>query len=292
MSQSGKNWEIDISANYVYDSNVVASPEDDQFKPTGLTDEDDSGFAWDGTATYDLEFTKKFKMDFNYDIYQIVYDELSDYDIITQMFGTGMTYKLSRMADIQVDYKYVYNLVDNESFSGFHFINPSFNYFHDKFGFTRIDAWFKEISNINNRTRDGDQWSAGFTHYFLFSNYTRRISVGYRFSQDDTTGSAFDRDIHDFTVRGLTPLYWGVLLDAKAKLSVREYDEFIVTDGSLRDDDQQIYSAALSKVLVKKAWVFHDVTASAKYTHLFNKSNLATRTYRSNRYTVGFSTSF
>lgn len=292
VSEKGKNWKIKLDANFVYEDNVVASPDNSSIKPAGLGQEGDEAFEWNGAASYDFKINKKFKWDLDYDINQIVYDDLDQYNLVSQIFGTGGTYKINPLTHLQLNYKFIYNILDGDNYSGSQYLSPSFNYMNKKFGLTRLDFTFKYTDNYEADTRDKNQYAFGITQYMLFSNYTRRVSLSYKYTIDDADGPAFDRDFHTIALKGQTPLPWGMKLYGKGKWIISDYDSFLTQASDLREDTKQQYYVKLSKLLLDQWKCMRDLTLAVKYKYTFNDSNLLVREYESNLVSVGLAARF
>jgi hypothetical protein len=292
MTETGKDWKIKVNTNSIYDTNLVAAPKDGSLTPTGISKVDTTGFQFTGSASYNLNISKDFKANVLYDVDKFVYSAISGYDLTSHMLGGGIVYKLMPLLQLQMDYKYFYNNISGTDFSGIHFINPSLNYMNATFGMTRFDLQYKDTNNWVNDTRDGRTYTTGLSQYFFFDDYKRRISVGYKYSKDEMEGLAFSRNLNDFQATAHTPVIYGVNFDARAKFSLRQYDNFRVTSITNREDVQQFYTASFTKTFIQKWGFMENLNGYARFEHLFNNSNLGVRSYISDRYLVGLTASF
>ena len=290
--ESGKNWKFKLKAFYAYDDNVVNEPTDELFRPAFLVGKDDHIFEGSASGLIKRSFTNKLSIRADYDIDMTIHSELSQYDLTSQIFGLGTMYKFTPLLNFMLDYKFIYNIVDGDNFGGIQYLSPSFNYMSRKFGLTRVYYTFKYSDNWLNDLRDNDQHSIGFKQYFFFSNYTKRISLGYKYTTDDTTGNSFDRDLHTIELRGKMPLFYGIELDAEVEFTFREYVSRLGTDGSLRDDTQHKFYLQFAKVLMQQYGFMENLTARVKYRYLFNDSNLLIREFRTNRVDIGLEARF
>jgi hypothetical protein len=294
--EEGKNWRAHVDLNYVYDDNLAAAPKNETLR-AGIGRVDNSGFQWSGGASYDLKFSNKYKLNFSYDANQVVYNSMSQFDMLMHMFGGGFTYNITPLFNFTLDYKYIYSLVNNDKFSEIHYYSPAFNYFHEKFGLFRPDFTYKRVNNFQFDTLDMDQYSVGFAHYYFFSNFTRNINYGYHYGIDQSFGDAFQQKYHIANVGGSTPLWWGFDLTGRAVYSFRDYDKFVARfdalgNDVLRQDTMSNYNANISKVLINKFYFVNNVKLNFDYLHSYNNSNLVIRDYVDNRYTVGVSMGF
>lgn len=296
MAEEGKNWRVRVEANYVYDDNLAAAPKNETLR-AGIGRVDNSGFQWSGNVAYDWKLSNKFKMTFDYDANQVIYSTLDQFDMLTQMVGTGMTYSFTPLFNVQFDYKYIYNVVSNSKFSEIHYFSPALNYFNETFGLFRPDFTYKRVNNFQFDTMDMDQYSTGFNYFYFFSNYTRRVSVGYHYSIDESFGDAFKQKYSSVSAGGATPLFWGLDLSAKGTYTFRDYDKFVARFDSqgnnvLRQDTFTNYNVNISKLLIKRLYVVDNVRLNLDYLYSYNNSNLVIRDYIDNRYTVGVTMGF
>ena len=290
--KSGKNWSFKLNALYAYDDNVVQAPTRLTLKPLTIDREDSSMLEWSATAGWKSSFGEKLSFRATYDVDMTIHTHLSEYDLTSQIFGLTPTYKITPLMNVQLDYKYIYNIVDGRNFSGIHYVSPSFNYMHATLGMTRLFYTYKNTDNWRTDARDTNQHTVGFKQYVFFANYTRRISFGYKYAVDNAVADAFDRDLHTLGLNGRTPLFFGISLEVDAQFTFRKYDTRLATDGTTRDDVQRRVYVNLSKVLLKNFGFMDNLTAKAKYRYVFNESDLLLREYRSNRVDVGLEARF
>jgi len=291
-NESGKFWKFKLSANYSYDDNVVNEPTNIAFRPALLVGKDDHIFNWSATGSLNHNFTDSLSMRLTYDADMTIHSELSQYDLTSQILGLGTVYKFTKLFNFSLDYNYIYNIVDGDNFSGIHYISPSINYMNKTLGLTRVFYTYKSTDNWVNDQRDNEAHAMGLKHYFFFSNFTRRISVGYKYTTDNTDGPLFDRYFHTVEVRGQTPLFYGILMDLQIDYAFREYDNWVATDGNLRDDTRQRIYVKFSKVLLRKLGILQNLTANMGYRYMYNDSNLLVREFRTNKGFVGLEARF
>ena len=203
-----------------------------------------------------------------------------------------MVYKFAPLVNITLDYNFIYNIVDGDNFSGIHYISPSFNYMNKTFGLTRIFYTFKSTDNWQSDLRDNSAYATGIKHYFFFSDFTRRIHIGYKYTSDDTFSTFFDRNNHTAEIRGQTPLFYGIEMDLEVEISFRKYVRRLGTDGSLRNDTQEKYSVEFRKVLLDKLGPMEELQIKVGYRYQVNDSNLLFRDFDSNKGFVGLDARF
>ncbi len=284
VNQSGKKWSIKLGTSFAYDDNVVNQPTRASARPAGLpSDPGDTSFGWNAQTTLKHSFNNKFFVRATYDIDLTVYSDLNQYDLTTQVFGLSPTYKISPTTHLMMNYHFIYNVVDGANFSGTNYFGPSFNHMNPFIGLTRLYYTFKATHNWQNVLRNNNHHTFGLQHIFFFSNYTRRISVDYQYSEENTVGSAFDRDNHRVKIKGQTPLVFGWQGEVDITYTFRGYDSRLGSFTALRDDTLQRYQVGFSRVLVENWKLLRNLTLSLKYRRLENNTNLLPRDFSSNR---------
>jgi hypothetical protein len=290
--RSGKNWKAGVKTMYIHDDNVVQTPRDGSLRPENLVGTGDSGFNLGAFAKYNFKISDGLNVAAEYYLDTEIYTELTDNNLVTQMFGILPRYKFTPLMNIDFRYSYIYNINDGESFSGSHFLGPSFNHMHKKLGMTRAYYYLKLGNNFINNDRDKTQHIAGIAHYLFFSKFKRRVAFTYQYTKDDTDGSNFDRDINLFKLNIRSPLLFGLILRGGGSYSIRDYDTFLSDNANeTRQDYRQRYSVSLSKVLFDRD-AFGRLILEGKYRHIFNQTNLNFREYTSNRFDVGLKGKF
>jgi len=198
------------------------------------------------------------------------------------------TYNFTPLMNVQFQFSYIYNVVHGSSFSGIHYLSPSFNHMSRTFGFTRIYYAFKITDNWQFDSRDSDQTKAGISHYFFFFNNKGRLNLAYNFSRDNTRGLSFERNSNNFKTALKTPLFYGIDLNANGNIAVRRYGARLSDDGlNPRRDISKFYSVGLSKVLTQGTGWLKTLTMYADYRYALNSTDLKVHEYKSKSGRVG-----
>ncbi len=273
-SGGGKNWSFKVGVHAIRDDNLLGSPERGAI-PLSLQGKnfDDTGIKWTSNLGYNYKQNAKLSFKFDYDVSQTLYEDNSDRDITTQMFGINTEYKISPLVNVQLMYKYIYNIVDGNDFSGINYIRPSFNYMHRTMGLTSLHFLYSDTNNWLTSLRNTETTGVGVAQYFFFSNYTRRLTVGYQYRDDDAKGKNFDRETHAVNVGIKTPLFYGINLNADARYTQKDWATRLAIDTRLREDNEQRYSLALDKVLIAKMGYLQNLVLEGKYNYTYNRSN-------------------
>ena len=91
----GKDWKVSISSSYIYDDNVVETPDDPSLRPSSLVGTGDSELHWSASGTYRFKYDDKLDMTADYNIDMAVFFELSAYDLIAHMWGVNPVYRFT-----------------------------------------------------------------------------------------------------------------------------------------------------------------------------------------------------
>ena len=185
VNKAGKNWKLQLKTQFLHDDNVAQNPDT---PPVVTSQESDSGFNGNLGFNYTHKFNNKISLAADYDIDATVYGDLSQFDLIAQMWGLKPKYKFNESMFVDMQYFYMWNIAGGNSFSGVNYINPSFNHLHKTFGLTRVHYFYKNTDNFQNQARDGDQHGGGITHIYLIPNSKNYVGVGYQVSDEDTDG--------------------------------------------------------------------------------------------------------
>ena len=290
----GENWNLKVKGLTVYNDNVVNSPKQRDLRPANLGRGDgDSSIDLGGTASYLYKPDNKIKVKFAYDLDVSIHTRLHAYDLLSQFFTVSPTYKISPLMNVNLQYSYIYNHLNLKPLSGIHYISPSFNHMSKDFGFTRLAYTYKSTNNLQYNSRDNEQHSAGIDHYYFFNNFKSHLKGSYKYTKDNTKGTAYKRKIHDVGVKLKMPLFYDIDLDAKVDLSFRKYDKRVSTSGDrLRSDYRKRYTINLSKVIMKNEGYVKKLSVVGRYQHTNNMTNLDVNEYSANLYQIGLQGEF
>ncbi len=285
--QGGKNWQVKVTGDFIQETNLVQNP-------GGLflfNNRNDSGFRWSADGTYIHQFSDKWSLEGNYNLDITVYQDLGQYDTISNAFTLKPRYKFKPNLFLDFQYMYMHNVVGGNNFSGVNLVSPSLSHIHPKWGLTQINFAYTNTDNFVNQGRDADEFGGGFMHYYLFPGTRHHIGAGYQISGENTAGN-FDRTVHDFKLRGKVGLPMGIDFNGRYKFSHRDYDTFAATGGGIRDDDRHTFGLKFSKMLWSKLFFLNKVKASLGWTRIHNNSNTLFRDFINNRFQGGITARF
>jgi len=289
----GKNWKASFYASYVYDDNVVESPDNPANRPASLVGKDDSIFNWSASGTYRFKYDEKLDMTADYNIDMTTHFDLSTYDLTAQMFGLNPVYRFTKRFNISFRNWFVYNIVDGDDFSTVYIFHPSLNYMHPKLGMTRVHYTHKNTDNDQNDLRSFRRNAFGIDQVVFFSDYQHYFGAGYEYAEDDANNVGFDRQMHIFTVMAKASLPFDLSLLVNYKNTERLYDNQLGTIGLiLRDDDRHRIDARLEWTGLRNLGFLKKLKTRLQYRHTSNDSNLLLRDFTVNQFIIGASAFF
>lgn len=291
-SAGGKDWQASFSASYIYDDNVVETPDDASFRPAGLLGEDDGAINWTASGTYRFKYDDKIHMTADYVVDMTTQFELSAYNLTSQFFGVNPVYQVTDLISISLRSWFVYNIVNGHNFSTSFIFHPSFNHMHRKLGFTRIHYIYEHSDNIPNRARSKDRNTFGVHHTFFFSDWRHHFGFGYEFVNEEA-GRAFDRRLHVFTAKLKLELPYDLDLTTNYKFTERNYDNQLGSSGfTLREDDRDKVNVKLEWEGLGRVGVAELVRLKVEYAFTSHDSNLRVRDFTTNQVIVGVDAKF
>lgn len=305
LSAQGKNWRVSFRTQFEHDSNLAQLPENQAFRPASLSSGSDSGFNWNGNATFVHQFNDRLRITADYDIDMHKWDSLEQYDTLTQMYGLKPSYKISDNMFASLQYFFIWNHASgydlpNDTFSVVQYVNPSITHMHKKFGMTRLGFRYSYDDNKATNARDTHTYGFSLDHIYMV---TKGFSIGggYALRVQDSAHAAFERNVHDFRVKTKTALPAGIDFLGEYRFSLRDYDNnfsaytsFLAnTPGTFsREDAQHNFTFELRKTLWTKLAFLHNVRARLSWVHRYNESNFNFREYQSDLFRGGFDLRF
>ncbi len=190
-----KRWDLTFTGMYQYDNNVVIVPLGTSPAPdSGISQKHDWVTALFGRAEYRPIQTEAWLGGASYTFYQSFHRTLSGFDVEDH---TPVAYLQRQFGSLQarLQYSYDYILVGRSPFLIANSIQPSFTLSEGYHAFTQAqfryqNKDFQDGRFLQNSFRDGKNWLAGITQYFLFADNTGNFRLGYTFDTDRTGGGS------------------------------------------------------------------------------------------------------
>jgi hypothetical protein len=192
--KSPKPWDLLVSANIQYDTNVVLLPlgTSPPGGTTGISRKDDVRHSLYFRGEYRPLQTERSIVGMAYSLYQSFHSTLSTFDVEDH---TPTVYLQRQWGPLQTRLQYVYDYVKvgQSPYLIAHSILPSVIVNEGGWTYTQIQLRYqsKDFQNglfLQNSLRDGKNYLAGITQYFLFANNTGSVRIGYTHDRDRTGG--------------------------------------------------------------------------------------------------------
>lgn len=283
-----KKWSLYSSLSLQYDSNVILESKEED-TASKISDEDDFRFVFYLNGEYRPITNDKLTAGIDYEFYQSLHFDLSEYNLHHHAGGPFLEYKY-KIVGHPSSVKGFYNF-GIDFLGGDHYLNKhsagliwSISYgegFATKVGYTLRykDFYFNYTDSEDNR--DGLNHSISITQYYLFPNKKNIIYAGYSFDKDVTDGDNWEYAGHKFKVGFITPLISDITLNIEAKAYFKRFDNVDTNFEKRRKDDQYTFGISLEKKITKY------LRLSFKYLGRINNSNINFFEYERNIISLG-----
>ncbi len=260
-----------------YDDNALLEPADDD---TIFEDERDWASLVCFSARYDVPQQSSWSAGAGFTHYQILYDDLEEYDFTGDMLQVYAGYSLGNMI-LRLHYMPAYYRAGTDGYLRRHRIEPEFRWRPAPQILTRLIYRYSDNDYLDNPEKSGyDHAVYGDAAINLFNGNGRVFGgLGYASRAADQADEEFDR----YKLRcGLSlDLPWRMELLMTGQYEAREYRSEDRIYGVKRDDDKLTASLTLSRPL------FYDwLGVMAEYRLVDNTSNINDYEYTRNIWTL------
>lgn len=306
---SPKRWTLNLLASSEWDSNVILSP-NDTLPPggsTGISRKGDYRTTLYARGEYRAIQTDRWSAGASYGVYQSFHRTLSGFDVQDHSPTVFVQHQIGPL-NINLQYVYNYTLVGRAPYLIAHAFQPIFTLAEGSHAFTQFEFRYQNKDFQHGRfplnsARDGKNWLAGVTQYFLFAENKGRFWGGYAYDTDRTGGgspavAASPGDVansdwaykaHRFLAGLELPPIWTVKLDLAFDYYRQNYDNpnTFSEDGLTRRRDN-IYSfgGTLSRDLTS------NLTLAVQYHYTRDENNLEVYDYNRSIYSFVLSGRF
>ena len=184
-----KPWSLSLTTGFQYDSNVTVTPNGPS--GTGTGKQDDGAWVAGVTARYDLIQRPDFLLRFEYDFYQTLHFDISDFDFRSQQPRLTASYGLTPSLWVGTQGGYNYYSLGPRTYQGEPYVLPFVSYLEGTWGLTQLlyrwgeDTYF---STPFNGVRDGPNQSVNLGQTFYLSD-DRYVTVGYQWNNENPKAS-------------------------------------------------------------------------------------------------------
>lgn len=191
-----KRWDLNFTVMGQYDSNVVLLPlgTSPPHGVSGISQQHDWRTALFARGEYRPLQTETWLGGASYAVYQSFHQSLSGFDVENHTPGVFLQRQFGPF-QARAQYSFDYIKVGRLPFMVSHTIQPLFTLSEGYHAFTQVQFRyqgkdFQDARFQGNSFRDGKNWLAGATQYFLFADNTGNLRLGYAFDTDRTGGGS------------------------------------------------------------------------------------------------------
>ena len=273
-----KNWSLNLTGGFQYDSNVVLEPSDGTL-PEGISRKSD----WRGIIYFEGKYTpiltEKLTLGPTYSFYQSLHTKLHDFNVQQHQPGLSLSYTINKDLSLRAFYAYEYTTVGSEGYLSAHTLSPVITIAEGKGYFASIrykyqSKNFKDSDLfMNNSERDGSNNLIGITQYIPLSR-TASLKLGYAHDVDsaDRKYWSYRGDEAGIDLNFDLGKKWA--LDLSGQYYRKDYREDYPGTTTRRDDKTTTYSVNLTKNFDSR----YDITAG--WLHIRNESNINVFEYK------------
>ena len=287
----GKNYYVNISAGYQYDTNVGLEPENIDI----FTNEKDSSAFFYANLGYKPYFKNGDVIGVDYKTYFNFHDELTDFNVQNHTFsvyGEKSLKNYSKPINLFLDYSYQIVFIDgspsDELFSQSHFVIPGITIRWSDKVTSRVFYKFRYNDFEDIPERDAYNNSLTWAQYYNYYNGRLIISPGFKMELNDANDIPGERSFTYWSpevfVEALAALQYDVTLYTRLHYYYQDY----YNDLFDRRDNQFGLRFLISKELYK--YFYLDLA----YDYIYNGSDSDLQgpepfEYKRNVFTVGIS---
>ncbi|UCD11521.1 MAG: DUF560 domain-containing protein [Nitrospinaceae bacterium] len=274
-----KPWHVDVTAGFEYNDNLTR-PEKDI-----VSGDSDIAGVFELSGGYRFLDTPDFKLEGNYDFYQSLYADRSDFNFQSHTFNLGGSTERGN-TDFGVDIAYTNSNLDGDDFMELFMFLPRMGIQFSPALYTDLIYMYQNKDFDTESRRDADQHSIGMTQFLFFMDSKAYLSGSYRLASEDARGAEFDYLANILRAALKVPGPFETLLNASYEFNYRNYDHTTPSIGKEREDKINTLKAGLSKKLTEP----FDLGFNYQYTN--NDSNLPSVDYSENIVTIALGAHF
>jgi hypothetical protein len=183
-------WGFSVTTGAQWDSNVTVAPDG---TPTGGGTGKEGDFGWVAAVgtEFDLVERPNFLLRFEYDLYQTLHLDESDFDFRAQQPHLTASYGLTSDLWTGVEGGYNYYTLGDATYQGEPYVMPFLSYVEGEWGLTQlIYRWGEEtfFSGVFNNIRNGPSQTINANQSVYFA-HDRYVTAGYQWNREDPTDS-------------------------------------------------------------------------------------------------------
>jgi len=282
---TSRPWGVHAMTGVGYDSNVKIAP-GGQVLP-GVGKKDDAAFIFGGGAYYNLLARPDALIRLEYDLYQTLHPDLSDYDFRSHRVRATLSYAVHPDVWIGVQGGYSHYTLGPHSYLGEPFVFPFLSLLEKEWGVTQLSYRYGDDTYLSSpratpagfhEVRDGPNNAVGIDQTLFFAG-GRALSAGYLYGEENPSepvGNDYQFHAHQGYVGVHLPLWWEVGLDLTYLYRRDDYafPNSFISPRFARHDNEHHVSTALERPITSH------VSAIIQYYATVNASNIDVFTYQ------------
>ena len=278
-----KRWEIHAATGVQYDSNVTIAP-------GGLTgeqfgDKDDVGFILTGGGRYDLLDRSDALIRVEYDLYQTLHVDLTDFDFRAHhVRGTASHSLIPSLLWAGVHGEYHHYTLGPHSYLSEPAVMPFLSLLEESWGLTQLSYRFAYDTYLDDpfhEVRDGPSNAVGVDQTLYELAGTSYIATGFQYGTEDpvsTVGNDYELAFYQAYAGVGIPIWWKMAVDL---MYLYRYDDYthpnsFVDFRKARHDSTHYFYASVSRPIIPH------VSVAIAYFGTIDYSNISLYEYHRN----------
>ncbi len=264
FKSNNKPWLVSAKTGFEFDDNVTVSDID---TTTGI---EDVAATFEFSGSYKIIEQSGFELEAEYNLYQSLYKELSEFDLQSHSFLLSAA-KEFKNVDNGLNYSYNLTFLGGKRFFETQSITPYVGFMPLSNWYVTLNYSYKHKNFFAVNERDANQNGMGLSNYIFFNDAQSHALLSYRFEDENTQGSSFDYQGHYFTT-ALKSKFSNYSLSPKTHINYeyyfKDYESVTPSISQIRSDERHTISLGLSLTLNKY------VNANMEYQYIESNSNL------------------
>lgn len=290
-------WELQISAGYEYDTNVVLLGSNVAL-PSELSNEEDGRFVVQPRGSFSLFRDDKMDLGLEANGYFTFQNDITSFNIESYQAGPYMNYRVTDRLFASARYGFNYIRFGHEDYLQRHIVTPQLTYVWPQRGYTSLYYQFQHKDFLDSATlpqieRDGTNNIFGIVQGLTLPELFKgegasNLELSYRYDIQSTEGTEYDGDFHTFGIVYYVPLPGKIRADVGVTVGLENYKNdslFSPGQSRARDDTELVLSAGLTREL------FRNASLRVDYTYTDRDSNITTvlgqKPFEYDRHVVG-----
>lgn len=267
-----KNWSLNLDAGIEYDDNLTVEEQD------LVSDQSDSAAVFELDGVYRFGEAVPLRPEISYNFYQSFYDDYSTYDMQSHTLSLAGEREYGE-ATAGLDYSYAYMTLDSDGFLQTHSLTPSIGYSFapEIYLYASYILMDKDFRQSANNPRDAVNNSLGADLFYFFNgNATDFCQLGYRYEDENATGSEYEYQGHGIRAALQMMLPYDLKMRLVYRYHLKDYRNITPSIGAEREDTKNAIRLTLTRPVYEK------LSVKVDYQHLDNDSNLPSNDYSEN----------